>query len=41
MQLGIFARTFVRPSLEETLDAVKSYGLDFLQFNFSCDGQPT
>src|SRR5438445_12082412 len=41
MQLGIFARTFVRPSLDDTLDAVKSYGLDCLQFNFSCVGQPT
>jgi len=41
MQLGIFARTFVRPSLEETFDAVKSCGLDCLQFNFSCIGQPT
>ena len=41
MQLGIFARTFVRPSLDDTLDAVKSYGLDCLQFNFSCIGQPT
>src|SRR6266487_4160019 len=41
MQLGIFARTFVRPSFEETFDAVKAYGLDCLQFNFSCAGQPT
>ena len=41
MQLGIFARTFVRPSLEETMDAVKFYGLDCLQFNFSCVGLPT
>jgi len=41
MQLGIFAKTFVRPSLEKTLDAVKSCGLDCLQFNFSCAGQPT
>ncbi len=41
MLLGIFARTFVRPGLEETLDAVKSYGLDYVQFNFSSAGQPT
>jgi len=41
MQLGIFAKTFVRPNLEETLDAVKSFGLECVQFNFSCVGMPT
>jgi len=41
MQLGIFAKTFVRSRFEDTLDAVKSYGLDCLQFNFSCAGLPT
>src|SRR2546427_11726842 len=40
MHLGIFARTFVRSSLEETFDAVKSYGLNCLQFNFTCAGLP-
>ena len=41
MQLGIFAKTFVRSRFEETFDAVKSYGLDCLQFNFSSAGLPT
>ena len=27
MQLGIFAKTFPRPTLEETLDAVADHGL--------------
>lgn len=38
MQLGIFARTFVRPSLSEVLDAVQSYGIPELQFNLVCAG---
>lgn len=41
MRLGIFAKTFVRPSLAETLDAVAARGLDCIQFNFSCAGLPT
>jgi sugar phosphate isomerase/epimerase len=41
MQMGIFARTFPRPGLEGTFDAVKSHGLDCLQFNFACLGLPT
>jgi sugar phosphate isomerase/epimerase len=41
MQLGIFAKTFVRPSLEEAFDAAKANGLDCVQFNFSCAGLPT
>ncbi|MEC0242452.1 sugar phosphate isomerase/epimerase [Paenibacillus dokdonensis] len=35
---GIFSKTFGRPSLEQTLDAVKSYGLDIVQFNLVCAG---
>ena len=38
MQLGIFAKTFPRPTLEETLDAVADRGLTELQFNMSCAG---
>src|SRR5438105_11895911 len=41
MQLGIFAKTFVRSSFTKVFDAVKSHGLDCLQFNFSCAGLPT
>jgi sugar phosphate isomerase/epimerase len=41
MQLGIFAKTFPRPTLEETLDAVVARGLTHVQFNMSCAGLPT
>ena len=41
MQLGIFAKTFPRPTLEETLDAVAAHGLTEVQFNMSCAGLPT
>jgi sugar phosphate isomerase/epimerase len=41
MQLGIFSKTFVRPTLEETLDAVGVYDLTHVQFNMSCVGLPT
>jgi len=41
MQLGIFAKTFARPTLAETLDAVLKHGLDCIQFNFACVGLPT
>ena len=38
MRLGIFARTYARPSVEETFDAVCADGLDATQFNFSVAG---
>src|ERR1700728_397098 len=41
MHLGIFAKTFPRASLEETLDAVVSHGLTQVQFNMSCMGLAT
>lgn len=41
MELGIFAKTFVRADFEEGFAAVKSFGLDCVQFNFSCAGLPT
>ncbi|MFC1713719.1 sugar phosphate isomerase/epimerase family protein [Candidatus Poribacteria bacterium] len=40
MQIGIMARTFVRPTLEETLDAVADHGTQCIQFNFTCAGLP-
>ncbi|HEY3863709.1 MAG TPA: alpha/beta fold hydrolase [Verrucomicrobiae bacterium] len=40
MHLGIFAKTFVRPNLAATLDAVAASGLDCVQFNFVCAGLP-
>lgn len=41
MQLGVFAKTFVRSTLDETLDAVCSHRLSCVQFNLSCAGLPT
>jgi len=41
MHLGIFAKTFPRPTLEETLDAVVAHGLTQIQFNMSCLGLAT
>ena len=41
MHLGIFAKTFPRPTLEETLDAIADRGLTHVQFNMSCTGLPT
>ncbi len=41
MHLGILARTFPRPSFEQTLDAITERGLTHVQFNMSCTGQPT
>jgi sugar phosphate isomerase/epimerase len=38
VQIGILAKTFIRPRLEEVLDAVKAYSLDCLQFNMACAG---
>jgi sugar phosphate isomerase/epimerase len=40
MHLGIFAKTFPRPTLEETLDAIADRGLTHVQFNMSCCGLP-
>jgi sugar phosphate isomerase/epimerase len=41
MNVGIFAKTFARPSLEATLDAVRAHDLDNVQFNLACAGLPT
>jgi sugar phosphate isomerase/epimerase len=41
MEIGIFAKTFVRPALEQVLDAVQAHGLTCVQFNLSCAGLPT
>lgn len=40
MQLGIFAKTFIRPTLEGALDRVAAHGLRCAQWNFSCAGLP-
>ncbi|MEZ4669974.1 MAG: sugar phosphate isomerase/epimerase [Anaerolineae bacterium] len=41
MNIGIFAKTFVRPTLDETLDAVVAHGLHDIQFNMACAGLPS
>ncbi|GLV54640.1 epimerase [Dictyobacter sp. S3.2.2.5] len=41
MQLGIFAKTFARPSVEEVFDAVRAHGLRYVQFNLACAGVPS
>ena len=38
MQLGIFAKTFARPTIEQTIDAVAEHGLECIQFNMTCAG---
>lgn len=38
MEIGIFARTFVEPTLEGVLDAVVAHGIRHIQFNTSCIG---
>ena len=40
MQLGIFARIFARPTVEEVFDAVGRLHLRCVQFNFACAGLP-
>jgi sugar phosphate isomerase/epimerase len=39
--LGIFARTFSRPDLAATLDAVRATGLEAMQFNMALAGGPS
>jgi sugar phosphate isomerase/epimerase len=41
MRVGIFARTFPRQQLEETLDRVRAHGIDCVQFNMTCAGLPS
>ncbi len=41
MQVGIFAKTFSRPSLGETLDAVAEHRIEAIQFNMALTGGPS
>jgi sugar phosphate isomerase/epimerase len=41
MKIGIFAKTFIRPTLAETLDAVAQHGIHDVQFNLACAGVPS
>lgn len=38
MQLGIFAYTFVRPTVEEVFDAIKAHGLKNTEWNYTAIG---
>ena len=38
MGIGIFAKTFIRPTLEQVLDCVYEQGIKNIQFNMSCAG---
>lgn len=40
MHLGIFAKTFTRPTLDSRLDAVTASGIDVVQFNLSVANLP-
>jgi sugar phosphate isomerase/epimerase len=39
--LGIFAKTFPRPTPEENLDAVRGHRLGVVQYNLACAGLPS
>lgn len=41
LEIGIFARTFERPTLGEVLDAAQTAGFRALHFNFRCAGLPS
>jgi len=41
MKIGIFAKTFSRPTIEELFQAIASYGIYSVQFNLSCAGLET
>lgn len=41
MEIGIFEKTFARPTLAETLDAVRAHGLAALQFDLASAGLPS
>lgn len=38
MEIGIFSKTFERPTLKEKLDAIAAHGLRAVQFNMDCAG---
>ena len=41
MDIGIFAKTFPRKTLDATLDAVRAHCLKYVQFNMACVGLPS
>jgi sugar phosphate isomerase/epimerase len=41
MKIGIFAKTFNRPTIEELFQAIAGFGINSVQFNLSCLGLET
>jgi sugar phosphate isomerase/epimerase len=41
MKIGIFAKTFSRPTIEELFQSIANYGIYSVQFNLSCAGLET
>src|ERR1700730_18568763 len=41
MKIGIFAKTFSRPTIEGLFQAIAGYGINSVQFNLSCVGLET
>jgi sugar phosphate isomerase/epimerase len=41
MKIGIFAKTFSRPTIEELFQTIGGYGINSVQFNLSCVGLET
>jgi sugar phosphate isomerase/epimerase len=41
MKIGIFAKTFSRPTVDELFQAIAGYGIYSVQFNMSCAGLDT
>jgi sugar phosphate isomerase/epimerase len=41
MDIGIFAKTCQRPTIEELFRAISSYGISTVHFNLSCVGLET
>ena len=38
MKLGIFAKTFSRPTIEDLFQSIAAFGINSVQFNLSCAG---
>jgi sugar phosphate isomerase/epimerase len=41
MDIGIFAKTFSRKTLDATLNAVRAHNIKYVQFNMACVGLPS
>jgi hypothetical protein len=41
MKIGVFAKTFSRPTIEELFQAIADYRINSVQFNLPCVGRNT